>query len=250
MKLPAPLHRGRLVRRYKRFLADIQLQTGELITAHCANPGSMLGLMPVGATVWVSRSEDAKRKLPYSWQLLELAGERPVMVGVSTTNPNRIVEEAIRAQQIPELSGYDGLLREVRYGLNSRIDLLLTSSHRPPCYVEIKNVHLSRVPGLAEFPDSVTARGAKHLNELAAATQEGARAVLFYLIQRDDCQTMAIASDLDPAYSRAFTSACMAGVECLVYSCRINLDEIVIDRPLPLRTGNHILKTERVLRES
>ncbi|WP_137391408.1 DNA/RNA nuclease SfsA [Rhodoligotrophos defluvii] len=233
MKLPTPLYRGRLIRRYKRFLADVVLDTGEVVTAHCANPGSMMGLIAPDTVVWLTRSGDPRRKLAYSWQLLELASPFTGRVGINTANPNQIAAEAIAAGLIPELAGYDRIRREVRYGRNSRIDLLLTSGQRKPCYVEVKNVHLSRMPGLAEFPDCVTSRGAKHLVELADRVAAGDRAVMLFVVQRNDCQAFALAADLDPAYARGFSEARSAGVECLVYDCRVALDEIVINRRLP-----------------
>ncbi|WP_342642248.1 DNA/RNA nuclease SfsA [Rhodoligotrophos ferricapiens] len=233
MKLPSPLLRGRLIRRYKRFLADVALDTGEIVTAHCANPGSMMGLVEPGAVVWLAKSEDPRRKLAYSWHLLELEGQFTARVGINTASPNQIAFEAIAAGLIPELGGYDTIRREVRYGRNSRVDLLLTGRQLPPCYVEVKNVHLSRQAGLAEFPDCVTARGAKHLAELADRVAEGDRAVMLFIVQPDYCDRFALAADLDPAYARQFGAAQAAGVECLIYACKIGLDEIVIDTRLP-----------------
>lgn len=234
MQLPSPLISGRLVRRYKRFLADILLDSGETVTAHCANPGSMLGLAAPGSQVWLSRSSDPRRKLAYSWVLLDLADEQfTARVGINTSAPNALAAEAISLGQIPELGGYASIRREVRYGTNSRIDLLLSDPARPDCYVEIKNAHLSRVPGLAEFPDSVTARGKKHLVELAKIARSGMRAVMLFIVQRDDCQALCIADDIDPAYAEAFRMAQTDGVECLVYDCRLDLTEIVINQRLP-----------------
>ena len=164
MRFPDPLIRGRLLRRYKRFLSDIELDSGEVVVAHCANPGAMLGLKDPGAPVWLSPSRNPKRKLKYSWELIRVDGH---LVGINTALPNRIVEEAVAAQAVPELAGYPRLRREVPYGRNSRIDLLLESEDRPSCYLEVKTVHLKRRAGLAEFPDSCTKRGAKHLAQLS-----------------------------------------------------------------------------------
>ena len=186
MLLP-PLVPGRLIRRYKRFLADVILDSGEEITAHCADPGSMMGLAAPGNRVFLHRSDAAHRKLPYSWVLLEadFGWKGPQLVGIDTSLPNRLTEEALAAGAIPELADYASVRREVRYGLNSRIDFLLSGAGRPDCYVEVKNARLMRRPGLAEFPDTVTARGAKHLAELSAMAAAGRRAVMLYVIQMD-----------------------------------------------------------------
>lgn len=219
---------GRLVRRYKRFLADVILDDdGSEITAHCANPGSMLGLNAPGSRVYLSRSDNPARKLPLSWEIIEADG---VLVGISTAHPNRLVEEAILAGSVPGLSGYPQLRREVKYGVNSRIDILLEAPDRPRCYVEVKNVHLMRQPGLAEFPDSVTARGAKHLRELSDMVREGHRAVMVYLVQRPDCDRLAMASDIDPAYAEALVEARAAGVEVIAIGCSVTPEAIRVNR--------------------
>jgi sugar fermentation stimulation protein A len=184
MRFNEPLIPATLIKRYKRFLADVVLASGEEITAHVANPGAMIGLAAPGSRVWLSKSSNAKRKLPYSWELVEVdLGAGPELIGINTAHPNLLVAEAIAANAIPELAGYATTRREVRYGKNSRVDFLLETPGRPSCYVEVKNVHLMRRAGLAEFPDSVTARGAKHLDELAAMTAAGGRAVMLFLIQ-------------------------------------------------------------------
>lgn len=231
MRFPDPLIRGRLLRRYKRFLSDIELDNGEIVVAHCANPGSMTGLKDTGAPVWLSPSRNPKRKLKYSWELIQVDGH---MVGINTAWPNRIVEEAVTAQMVPELTGYPSLRREVPYGRNSRIDLLLEAADRPPCYLEVKNVHLRRTAGLAEFPDSVTKRGAKHLRELSEMADRGARAVMFFLVQRGDCTSFQVAADIDPDYDRALHAALDHGVEVLCYSCRVGEEAIELDHPLPV----------------
>ena len=213
MRFSAPLVPGRLVRRYKRFLADCRLDGGGEVTAHVANSGSMLGLSTPGARVHLSRSADPKRKLAWSWELVEVDG---ALVGINTGLPNRVVAEAIADGRIPALAGYQTLRREVAYGVRSRVDLLLEGEGRPPCYVEVKSATLSRRAGLAEFPDAVTARGAKHLGELAAMVGAGARAVLVYLVQRGDCAAFEIAADIDPVYAAAARAAALAGVETLV----------------------------------
>jgi sugar fermentation stimulation protein A len=232
MRFTSPLVEGRLIRRYKRFLADVMLADGQTATVHCANPGSMIGLAEPGMRVFLSRSESPTRKLPWSWELVEIAGG---LVGINTSHPNRLVGEAITMHAIPELSGYGNVRREVRYGKNSRIDFLLSDRTRPSAYVEVKNVHLSRTERLAEFPDSVTARGAKHLAELSAMAAAGNRAIMVYLIQRSDAAEFALARDLDPAYADAFDRARQAGVETIAYDCRLSLEEIAVGRRVPIR---------------
>ncbi len=235
MRFPSPLVRGTLLKRYKRFLADVALDGGSQVTAHCANPGSMLGLAEPGSPVWLSESDNPKRKLNYSWELVEIdIGRGPALVGINTAHPNGLVADAIERGVIAELGGYDGLRREVRYGSNSRIDILLENGGANPCYVEVKNVHLMRKPGLAEFPDSVTARGAKHLGELASMAGAGSRAVMVYLVQRDDADELALARDIDPAYGAAFDAARSAGVEALSYVCSLSPQGIEVDRPIPV----------------
>lgn len=234
MRFPTPLLQGQLIRRYKRFLADIDLG-GEIITAHVPNSGSMLGLTAPGSTVWLSHSDNPKRKLPYTLELIEADGG---LVGVNTGQPNGLVADAVQAGKIPELANYAILRREVKYGRNSRIDILLESPDRPPAYVEIKSVTLRR-PGLynghaAEFPDCVTSRGAKHLDELSEMVRSGARAVMLYLVQRTDCDHFRVAADLDPAYDAGLRQAVEVGVEVLCRACTISPQAIELDRPLPI----------------
>ncbi|MBE9554180.1 MAG: DNA/RNA nuclease SfsA [Proteobacteria bacterium] len=236
MKFPSPLIRGTLLRRYKRFLSDIELESGEEIVAHCANPGSMMGLAEPGSEVWLSPNTNPKAKLDWRWELVRTA--KGHLVCINTAHPNRIGEEAIGAGAIPELAGYGSLRREVKYGQNSRIDILLEDEARPPCYVEIKSVTLRRAdaahPTAAEFPDAVTKRGAKHLMELADMADSGARAVMLYLAQRNDCDHFRLAADIDPTYAAAMTEARARGVEALCYACDITQEGIGIDRPLPV----------------
>ncbi len=233
MRFPSPLQRGRLVKRYKRFLADVVLDDGRTLTATCPNTGSMLGLTEPGATVWLSKSDSLTRKYAHTWELIETdLGQGPSLVGINTNHPNRLVAEAIEARRIKPLSGYGSLRREVKYGEASRIDILLEDAKKGRCYVEIKNVHLMRAHGLAEFPDCVTARGIKHLRELAQMVGQGHRAVMLYLIQRTDAQRFQLARDLDPTYGEAFALAVSAGVEVMAFSCRMSRDEIVLDAPV------------------
>ncbi|MEI7609367.1 MAG: DNA/RNA nuclease SfsA [Rhodospirillaceae bacterium] len=233
MDFPAPLLTGRLIRRYKRFLADVDLNGGGVETVHVPNSGAMTGLDAPGSPVWLSRSDNPKRKYALT---LELIRADDTVVGINTGHPNRIVAEAAAAGRIPELTGYASVRREVRYGRASRVDILLEGPGRPPCYVEVKNVHLMRQPGLAEFPDCPTARGARHLEELAAMVAAGCRAVMLYLVQRGDCHSFSIAADLDPVYAEGLVRARAAGVEAYCYACTLTPHTIDIDRPLPLRT--------------
>jgi sugar fermentation stimulation protein A len=235
MRLPTPLLRGTLIERYKRFLADVRLEDGRQVTASCPNTGSMLGLAMPGAAVWLSESASRTRKYPYTWELVEAdLGAGPTLVGINTGHPNRLVAEALEARRIKHLAGYRTVRREVKYGKNSRIDILLESPKQGLCYVEIKNVHLSRTPGLAEFPDSVTARGAKHLAEMSDMVRNGHRAVMVFLIQRGDAEALALARDVDPNYGRAFDAARRAGVEAIALRCRMSAKEIVIEKAIPM----------------
>lgn len=229
MKFDPPLTLATLLKRYKRFLADVRFDDGTETTAHCANPGSMIGLADPGATVWLSKSDNPKRKLAWTWELVEVGTS---LVGVHTGKANALVEAAIAEGHIPELGGYEKLRREVKYGENSRIDLLLEDPNRSTAYVEVKSVTLSREKGLAEFPDSKTARGAKHMVELAEMAKSGHRAVVFFLVQRSDCTQMRPAADIDPKYAESLTAAIAAGVEVLCYSCRLSSDGIDLDRRL------------------
>ncbi|MEX2455254.1 MAG: DNA/RNA nuclease SfsA [Rhodospirillaceae bacterium] len=231
MDFSAPLLRGSLVRRYKRFMADVTLETGETVTAHCANTGAMIGVQQAGAEVWLSPAQNPDRKLKYTWELVRIGDG---LVGINTAHPNRIVAEAIEAGRIPELAGYATLRREVKYGRKSRIDILLQDTARPDCYVEIKNVHLSREPGMAEFPDSVSTRAAKHQGELGDMVGAGARAVTFYLCQRSDCDRFRVAGDIDPGYAAASKAARARGVEALCYACDLTPTAIGVSRRLEI----------------
>lgn len=239
MQFPDPLLRGTLIQRYKRFLADVTLDDGGTVTAHCPNPGSMMGLAAPGSEVWLSPARNPERKLRYTWELIRFEDR---LVGINTGHPNKLVEEAIAGAAIPELGGYGNLRREVRYGENSRIDLLLEDGGRPDCYVEVKNVTLKRGPegagaedgGAAEFPDSVTKRGAKHLKEMSNMVAAGNRSVMVYVVQREDCDHFRLADDIDPDYAEAFAAARSAGVEAICYRCKIAVDGIHIAAPLPI----------------
>jgi sugar fermentation stimulation protein A len=235
VQFPAPLTRGTLIRRYKRFLSDVELEGVGTVTAHVANPGSMIGLTEPGSDVWLSPNANPNAKLDWRWELVRVGD---YLVGVNTAHPNRLIEDAIGAGVLEPLAGYAICRREVRYGQNSRIDLLLEDGARPPCYVEIKNVNLRRrLPGretAAEFPDAVTKRGAKHLVELGEMVAAGARAVMLYLVQRGDCDHFRIAEDIDPAYAAALAVARTRGVETLCYACDMRLDGIDVAGAVPL----------------
>jgi len=235
MRFSAPLLPATLVRRYKRFLADVELPSGETVTVHCANPGAMTGLNAAGARVWLSKSANSKRKLAHSWELVEVdLGGGAELVGINTAHPNTLAAEAIAAGAIPELSGYTLIRREVKYGKNSRVDFVLEGPARPSCYVEIKNVHLMRQTGLAEFPDAVTKRGAKHLAELGEMAAVGARAVMLFLIQIGSARRFKLARDIDPVYGAAFDAARARGVEALAYRCGISHEGIEVVEPVPI----------------
>ncbi len=228
------LVRGTLVRRYKRFLADVVLDGGEAVTAHCPNTGTMASCCESGRTVYLSRADNPRRKLGYTWEMIEMPGS---LVGVNTALPNRLVAHALGWGRIPELAGYRDTRREVPYGGGSRIDLLLTGDGRPPCYVEVKNCTLVR-RGLALFPDAVTARGAKHLRELARVVAGGDRGVMFYFVQRMDADRFGPADGIDPGYGAALREAAAVGVEVLAYDVAIDLRGIRLRRRLHVELGD------------
>ena len=230
MRFAAPLIPALLIRRYKRFLADVRLEDGREVTVHCANSGSMLGLATPGMRIWVEPNDDPKRKLRYGWRLVELPDGH--FVGVDTGLPNRLVKAALLAGTVPGLPVYDTVRAEVKYGQNSRIDFLLETSGKPDNYLEVKSVTLCRRPGLAEFPDSVTKRGAKHLVELSHMVAQGQRATLLYLVQRSDCSTVAVASDIDPGYAAAFTQARANGVAVICVDCNLSPEEITLGKTI------------------
>ncbi|MGU3538510.1 DNA/RNA nuclease SfsA [Methylobacterium sp. A54F] len=236
MQLAAPLVEGRLLRRYKRFLADVALADGSEVTAHCANPGAMMGLLAPGSRVLLSRAASPTRKLPYSWEFVEaeLPGG-PQWVGINTMRPNALVAEAFREGRLSPLAGYESLRPEVAYGRASRVDFLATGGGLPPCHVEVKNCHLLRRVALAEFPDCTAARSARHMDELARVVAEGGRAVLIVVIQMR-AEAFDVARDIDPAFDRAFQAARAAGVAVHAYRCRIDpaAGTVAIDDAVPV----------------
>ncbi len=234
MKFEHKLIRGTLIKRYKRFLADVLLDNGETVTAHCANSGSMMGLKDEGNIVWLSPATNPKAKLSFKWELVEVDG---TLIGINTAHPNRLVQDAINDGTITELDGYNALRREMKYGQNSRIDIFLSESvlGDMDCYVEVKSITLSRKKGLAEFPDSVTSRGTKHLHELTQMVADGYRAMMVYLIQRSDCSEFSIAADIDPTYASTLDAALYGGVEAVCYGCNLTDKEIIVTERIPIR---------------
>lgn len=229
MKMPSPLYRGTLLRRYKRFLADVQLADGTAVTVHCPNSGSMMGCCTPGSMVLLSRSDSPTRKYPFTWELVQVG---TTWAGINTGRPNSLVREAICDGTVPELADYDTVRPEVRYGKNSRIDLLLSGA-AGSCYVEVKNVTL--VEGeTALFPDAVTERGQKHLRELMQVVRDGGRGVIFFVVQRGDACNVAPADRIDPEYGRLLRTAVQSGVEALAYQARVEPEEIRLTRRLPI----------------
>ncbi len=225
-----PLQPGTLLRRYKRFLADVELPDGQMIVAHSPNTGSMLGVSEPGQRIWMSHHPDPKRKTHYTWELTEV-GE--ICVGVNTARSNALVAETFSAGLLSAFNGYTHLEREVRYGHErSRIDLLLTGEELPDCYVEVKNVTARDAAGMAIFPDTVTLRGQKHMRELARMVKAGHRAVVVYTVQRSDTHAFRPADEIDPAYGEALRAAVAAGVEVLPLQFEATPRAIIFQRPL------------------
>jgi len=232
MRFPTPLVAGHLIRRWNRFLCEVTLDTGEMVRAHCPNPGAMLGLKDAGLRVWLEPNDDHKRKLGYGWRLVEFGNGH--WAGIDTAVPNRVVGEALRDRAIPALANYGTVRPEVAYGTRSRVDFLLTEPGLPDAYVEVKNVHLLRTGALAEFPDCVTVRGARHLRELSDMVAQGHRAVMLFLVQRTDCNSLAMAGDLDPGYATAFAAAQNAGVQMLCHDTAIDTSGVSLGQALPV----------------
>ena len=228
MRFTQPLISGVLVRRYKRFLADVRLADGTVVTVHCPNHGSMLSCQESGRLVLISRSSNENRKLAYTWEMIRMGRD---WVGINTSRPNRIVRKAIETGKILDLRGYPEILSEVPFGERSRVDLLLRG-HGTSCYVEVKNVSLVE-NGIAYFPDSVTERGTKHLRELSTRVRHGDRAVMFYLVQRSDGRIFRPADHIDPLYGKTLRRALQEGVEILVYRARVSPRGIEIAGRLP-----------------
>lgn len=229
MKLPGPLVEGRLIRRYKRFLADVDLDDGGRITAHCPNTGSMLGCDVPGSRVWLSEHDNPKRKYRHSWELVE-AGPG-VLVGIHTGRTNQLVREGIESGVIEPLAGYAQIRGEAAYD-GGRFDFLLESEAEPPCYVEVKNVTAAVSGGVAIFPDARSVRGTRHLRDLIGLKASGHRAVMVYCAQRNDAREVRPADDIDPDYGRAMRDAANAGVELLAYRCELDTAGITVAEPI------------------
>lgn len=240
MRFDQPLTPARLIRRYKRFLADVSLENGDDITVSVPNTGSMMGLTDPGSRVFLSHSGDPKRKYAYRLELVEADG---TLVGINTGLPNRLAQEAIEGGMIDDLADYPGVRREQKYGVNSRIDILLEDKAGALAYVEVKNVHLRRQADLAEFPDTKTARGVKHLQELGDMAQAGHRAIMVFVIQRADCTRFKLCRDLDPTYATQFDLAIARGVEAYAVRCQICTDAIVPERLIEIEEPSMAQKT-------
>jgi sugar fermentation stimulation protein A len=230
MRFPSRLIRGTLVQRYQRFLADVRLPGGEIVTAHCTNTGSMMGCKQPGSVVYISRSDKKGRRLLYTWEIIEVDRS---WVGINTMHPNRLVAEAIASGTIPELQGYDNVRREVVTRQGTRLDLCLEGSNGS-CFVEVKNVTLA-VDGAAAFPDAVSERGTRHLKELMWLRRKGHRGAVVFVIQRTDCRIFRPADEIDSEYGRWLRRAIKAGVEALPYVAHVTPKEIVLKQRLPIR---------------
>lgn len=228
MRFPTELTSGILLQRYKRFLADVTLETGEEITAHCPNTGSMMGCMAPGSRVWLSRSDSTARKYPWTWELVETDG---ALVGINTSRTNRIVAEALEARKIPEFADYTGIRREVSVPGNrrSRLDFLLTGSGMPDYFLEVKNVTAAVSSGIALFPDAVSERATRHVQELMEIMAEGYRCGMLFCVQREDVSLVQPADEIDPAYGAALRKAARAGVDVMAWRARVNTSEVVLD---------------------
>lgn len=229
MLFDPPLMAGRLLRRYQRFLADVELEDGGRVTAHCPNTGAMLGCDAAGSRVWLSRAANPRRKYPLTWELVEAAPG--VLVGINTARSNRLVEDALAAGRIPALAGGTAIRREVAVA-GHRLDFRIDRADGTCCYLEVKNVTASVGNGLALFPDAVSTRASRHLALLAELARGGRRAALLYCVQREDVAAVRPAAEIDPAYAEALTAARAAGVEVHAWGCRVSTREIALARPL------------------
>lgn len=231
MNFKTSLISGTLIKRYKRFLCDVQLENGEIVTAHCANSGSLMGVRDPGLKVWLSSlPASPKTVLRYRWELVE---KDNTFIGVNTLFPNALVEEALAKEKILPLQGYESVRREVTCAPRTRMDFFLEGSGRPGCFLEVKSVHM-KIQNMAQFPDAVTQRGAKHLHALMALKDQGYRVALIYVVQRPDCETFTLATSIDPHYARVAQEAYTKGVEFFCYGCHITLKEITLEKALTI----------------
>jgi sugar fermentation stimulation protein A len=230
MRFPSRLIRGTLVQRYKRFLADVRLANGEIVTAHCTNTGSMMGCKNPGSVVYISKSANANRKLAYTWELIQA---KRTWIGINTMHPNRLVAEAVQSGMIRELCGYETIRREVRVNTHSRLDLCLEAGNGC-CFVEVKNVTLA-IDRAAAFPDAVSERATKHLKELMRLKRKGHRAAIVFVIQRDDCDYFRPADEIDAEYGRWLRRAVKAGVEALPYVARVTPKGILLTERIQIK---------------
>ena len=227
MKFNKKLLQGTLLKRYKRFFADIKYKN-KVITAHCPNSGSMMGLLNKGNKVWFSKSDNSERKLKYTLEIIEVKNEK---VGINTLLTNKIVHEALDNKKINKLIKFKNIKREVKFSDKTRFDFLL-SNNKEKCFLEVKNVTLLRKKKIAEFPDAITSRGTKHLNELRKAKKKGYQSYILYLVQRENCDSFKVAADIDKNYKIAFTEAINAGVKILCYDCKLSNEEIKLNKEI------------------
>ena len=227
MKFKSKLLQGTFIKRYKRFFTDIKYKN-KIITAHCPNSGSMMGLLNKGNDAWFSVSENPKRKLKYT---LEMVNVNKNLIGINTQLTNKIVLEALNQKKIKNLVKFDHIKTEVKFSDKTRFDFLI-SNNKEKCFLEVKNVTLVRSNKTAEFPDAITSRGTKHLKELINAKKKGFKSYILYLIQREDCKFFKIASDIDKEYKKAFDEAQNSGVQILCYDCKLNTEEIIINNQI------------------
>ena len=240
MNFEKNLQSGKLISRYKRFMADVELEDGSQITIHCPNTGSMKNCLFPGKKVWFLDSGNPKRKYPCTWELAEIpvtfhGEEKNTLAGLNTGRANKLVEEALREKRVESLSEYSDIRREVKYGEeNSRIDFLLQQEGLPDCYVEVKSVTLAMGDGLGLFPDAVTSRGTKHLRELTSIVEKGGRAVLLFCVQHTGIDRVAAAEEIDPVYAAALQEAVVAGVEVIAMGAEISTEAITLAKTLPV----------------
>ena len=227
MNFKKKLISGELIKRYKRFFVDVKIDN-KTVTAHCPNTGSMMGLLEKGNKVWLSKSDNPKRKLKYTLQVIESNGSK---VGVNTHLTNKIALDAIYKSKIQNFKNYDFVKQEIKFGNNTRFDLLLTKKNKK-IFIEVKNVTLSRLKGIAEFPDAITSRGQKHIQELLNANKQGYNIYLLFVIQRDDCNKLKIAKDIDPKYCDLLTKAVKKNLNILCYDCKFSTKGIKLNRKI------------------